>query len=98
MNKRERKNDFYKRLLKVVCEDPRINLGLCWFMTRVKGHSLPQSFYPYFDKSLKKHLPELHSMIPKDSDFVGIYWFKLSQKGWKKRIEIIEECIKLTEK
>lgn len=99
MTKKQRLS-FYKELLRIVCEDPSVDVGFCsyitngmdeWYnLTKVKW------IYAYDDAVFAKRLPELWSYNPfleKPS-----YWFPKDKKGWQKRIDILVEIIEKLER
>lgn len=61
----------------------KVNLGFCWALYRASG-----------DASLRiEWLPELMKYKPAEIDMVGVYWFRLDDKGKKRRLEILDEII-----
>lgn len=88
MTKRERLR-FYKRLLKVVCEDPSVGRGLCYYIYQITF----KSGNPRICSEMKYIFPELYAKKPKKVKYYTEYWFSLTYKGWEKRIALLEEVI-----
>ena len=82
MTKRERLK-FYKRLLKVVCEDPDVSCGFCHYIFDMSSM--------YYD-DMEKNFPELWAKKP-IRQWNAVYWFSCTYRGWKKRIALLEEVI-----
>lgn len=85
---------FYKKLLEVVCEDPSVKRGYCFYLSKAyrmtfSGSGLSESV---FNSGLEK-LPELIKYRPKGKTNLE-HWFPCTTKGWEKRISILEEIIK----
>ena len=80
----------YEELLKVVCEDPAVKFGMCYYLMRLLDGSRRM---PYAWKSLlgcekMDYLPELNQ-----HDTFTLYWAPRTAKGWKTRIGWIEQAI-----
>lgn len=88
MTKKQR-HQFYKKLLKNICEDPNTSYGLCLYVFKTVT----------IDVRFGRHLcdfPELCSKRPKRMYKYGVYWFPCTTKGWEKRIALVEQCIEET--
>lgn len=89
---------FYKKLLEVVCEDPSVKHGYCFYLS--KAYRMTFSGTGLFESlciSGMENLPELTQYRP-FFKHDGEYWFPCTAKGWEKRISILEEIIKDMEK
>lgn len=87
------RNSFYKKLLKVVCEDPSVDQGLCYYIGNVMTGSPDRTTRILTGMNYMSTLAELHKQKPKH---YFIYWYPLTTEGWKKRIACIEKAIELT--
>lgn len=87
MRKKERLN-FYKRLLKVVCEDPSVDVGFCHYIFEMTSKSKKPIDYD----DIEKKLPELWAKKP-IRGWNSLYWFSCTYNGWEKRIALLEEVI-----
>lgn len=87
--KKER-NKIYKRLLKVVCNDPNINTGMCCYLRH-------ETFYVFI-----RDLPELYRHgFDKQGNYTERYYktgyfAPRTTKGWELRIKWIQEAIEET--
>jgi hypothetical protein len=90
MNKRER-HKLYKQLLKIVCADPEVRQGICYYLANLTTLGIMLCY------RMEELLPELYEKAPKKwkKNFFS-YWFPTTYEGWKKRIAIIEQCIEKT--
>lgn len=88
MTKKERLQ-FYKRLLKVVCDDPDVDFGFCYYIYNItlkSGNAKTCTNMEY-------NFPELWAKKPERIIFPSEYWFPRTSKGWEKRIALLEEVI-----
>lgn len=83
---------FYKRLLEVVCKDPRIECGYCHFIERVYHIEFGGDDTEIFWCGHIGNLPELLHYRPLYK-FNSEFWFPRTAKGWEKRIAILEKVI-----
>jgi hypothetical protein len=76
--------EIYKKLLKVVCNDPRTLEGFCYYLNT-----------PFFDKDINiRDLSELTYKCHNHRAFTNrAYWFSTDKKGWEIRINILCEVI-----
>lgn len=90
---REQRHLVYKTLLKVVCKDPSILHGMCWYLFDLLNNNktLPDWWRYSTGSTRMKYLPELNKY--KSSK---IYWAPLTAEGWETRIGWIEQAIKDT--
>lgn len=96
LTKTERKT-FYKNLLEVVCADPSLNHGLCWFIehaAKASGEEIEELYDDYiFDCDfIQFELPELFRIKPQDKQPYS-YWFPLTKEGWERRINKLHNII-----
>lgn len=82
----------YKTLLKVVCEDPRVNDGMCFYLTCLLDRSkkMPYGWRFMLGTSKMECLPELNK---NKKHYYWQYWAPLTSKGWERRIRWIEQAI-----
>ena len=89
---------FYRKLLKVVCEDPIVDYGYCAYLSEAYRRTFPGSpFLGGIYNSGMENLPELIQYRP-FGRYNCEHWFPCTTKGWEKRISILEEIIKGMEK
>lgn len=96
LTKAERKR-FYKKLLHIVCKDPSVLVGFCYyvedaavelggkFQDIIDDHICDSDFIVY-------ELPELVKIKPKDRPMYG-YWFDNTAEGWNIRIRKLHKII-----
>lgn len=84
-----KRNKFYRKLLKAVCEDPSTDFGICYYALKLGEPLYPATYY------FKESFPELYELKPK-KNFDRHYWFARTSKGWEKRIALIEKAIEMT--
>ena len=86
---------FYEKLLKMVCEDPSVKNGYCYYAFRLarilggKYKELSDGYCLYF---IAIYLPELYAIRPPGVDMMD-YWFPCDRKGWQERITLLEKVI-----
>lgn len=80
---KKKRNAIYKKLLKIVCDDPRVDEGMCFYLWQRP-----------FDIDIDL-LPELDQYRPLDC--CESYWAPCTYEGWETRIEWIVQAIKDTE-
>lgn len=89
---------FYKKLLKVVCEDPSVEMGYCNYLSMVYRMVFRDTLSLEASINARmENLPELTQYRPfgkHDNE----YWFPCTTKGWEKRISILEKIIRDMEK
>ncbi len=80
----------YETLLKVVCEDPSVDKGMCIYLTSLLDGSknMPKGWTSMFGNEKMKLLPELNKY-----DNEHMFWAPLTGKGWETRIGWIEQAI-----
>lgn len=81
----------YKKLLKAVCDDPKTDKGLCYYITE------ELDICAYLDHEFAMALPELWAKRPEKRYECYEYWFPRTPAGWRKRIKILEEVIEKLE-
>jgi hypothetical protein len=72
--------------------------GICFLLSYVFNlhcYSWPPSLKEKTVFSIAKQLPELYALKPQKKLF-DEYWWTPNEYGWKKRIQILKECIKQT--
>lgn len=88
---------FYKKLLEIVCADPGVRHGFCFYLYDT-CKALDDKYYDLLDCYLfeeyfiEEHLPELWTVKPDKSYDYG-YWFARSAKGWETRINLLFNII-----
>lgn len=85
----QERHEAYKKLLKVVCNDPSTNNGFCHYITITFGINA------YDQWNFKHYFPELWEKKPENT-WNSFFWFQCTQKGWKERIKILAKCIEET--
>jgi hypothetical protein len=78
----------YKKSLKLACDDPALDTGLCHYICKAAGIG---SFI------MLNEFPELYQYCPRILHHPN-YWFPPTQTGWKKRLHILERAIYKTER
>ena len=96
LTRQERKR-FYKKLLKIVCADPRVDHGFCWFIEHAAKASCEEIEELYGDyifdgDFIQFQLPELFRIKPADKQPYD-YWFPLTKEGWETRINKLHNII-----
>lgn len=94
---RQQRKTFYKNLLKIVCADPRVGHGFCWFIehaAKASGKEIQDLYGEHiFDCDfIQFELPELFRIKPKDKQPYD-YWFPLTKEGWERRINKLHNII-----
>lgn len=90
----------YKKLLKLVCKDPDVEMGMCYYihgeliMLLRRADNIPSWWNN--ERNKISFLTELYRHRPKTpkeySGFVG-YWAPPTKEGWETRISWIEKAI-----
>ena len=96
LTKQQRKK-LYKNLLKVVCADPRVGHGFCYYMeeaAKASGEEIEEIYDDFiFDCDfIQFELPELFRIKPKHKEPYS-YWFNCDKEGWTKRINKLHNII-----
>lgn len=97
LTKTERKK-FYTKLLKIVCADPRIDVGFCYYVadaakqTNLDVQELYEE-YIFDEDFIMEHLPELYRIKPKSIFYSCMYWWPTTPEGWQKRINKLHNII-----
>jgi hypothetical protein len=80
----------YETLLKKVCEDARVDKGMCVYLTRLLDGSknMPKGWETLFGGGKMTLLPELSKY-----DNEHLVWAPLTKEGWETRIGWIEQAI-----
>ena len=94
--KAERKK-FYKNLMKIVCADPSVQKGFCWYIedaATLTGKDILDLHgdYIFEDEFIQEQLPELYRIKPKNK-FGYDYWFSCTKEGWQTRINKLYNII-----
>ena len=89
----EERLSFYKELLRLVCRDPNVSAGYCYYMSHkmkfwYRRHSTIDCIYAY---QFKQYFPELYAYKP--VNLIREYWFPCTAEGWQHRINILVKII-----
>lgn len=96
LTKAERKK-FYKKLMKIVCADPHVSHGFCYYLeaaAKASGEDIEELYGDYiFDCDfIQFELTELFRIKPKSKQPYS-YWFGQNKEGWETRINKLYNII-----
>lgn len=92
----EERLSFYKELLRVVCKDPDVSHGYCYYMVFkmklwYRRHPTINYIYAHTPYQFKQYFPELYAYKP--VNLIREYWFPCTAEGWQHRINILVKII-----